>query len=81
VSRPRPHIPEPLRKLARVAKEAGWTITRTRGDHLRWRHPGGATVITPSTPNGGNRSIRNARADLKRAGLDDESKPGDTRGH
>jgi len=78
MSRPHSRIPEPLRKLARTAKEAGWTITRTGNGHLRWRHPDGATVITSSTPNGGKHATRNARGALKRAGLDDESKTGES---
>jgi hypothetical protein len=63
MSTSRPKIPEGLRALA---------ITRTGSGHLRWQHPDGKHVITPSTPHGGNRSIRNSRAELKRAGLTEE---------
>jgi predicted RNA binding protein YcfA (HicA-like mRNA interferase family) len=66
-------VPEPLRSLARSARHAGWILTRTGSGHLRWQHPDGRHVITPSTPHGGNRSIRNARAELKRAGLTEET--------
>jgi hypothetical protein len=69
----RPKIPEPLRALARTARRAEWSITRTGSGHLRWQHPDGKHVITPSTPHGGNRSIRNSRAELKRAGLTEET--------
>lgn len=62
-------VPEPLRSLARSAHHAKWVITRTGSGHLRWQPPAGRHVITPSTPRGGRRSIQNARAELRRAGL------------
>ena len=73
MSSSRPHVPEPLRTLARTARRARWTITHTGSGHLRWRPADGLVVITPSTPNGGRRSVKNARAELKRAGLEETS--------
>ena len=68
----RPRVPEPLRTLARTARRSGWVIAHTGSGHLRWTSPEGAAVITASTPGGGNRSVRNARARLRRAGLTEE---------
>ena len=74
MSGPHPRVPEPLRTLARTARRSRWgTITHAGSGHLRWRRADGLVVITPSTPGGGNRSIKNARAELKRAGLNEEN--------
>lgn len=61
-------LPESYRKLARAARRSGWQITRTGGGHLAWRAPSGTTIYTPATPSG-PRSVRNNRAELRRAGL------------
>lgn len=66
-------VPEPLRSLALSARRSGWILTRTGSGHLRWQPPDGRHVITPSTPRGGRRSIQNARAELRRAGLTEET--------
>lgn len=58
-----------LRPFVIAAIEQGWTVTKTGGGHLRFQPPKGAPVFTPSTPGGGNRSIDNTRAQLRRAGL------------
>lgn len=74
VSRSRLRIPEPLRALHRAAKRADWHVTRTGSGHLRWAPPDGQPIIiTSSTPNGGKRGIRNSRAQLRKAGLDEEA--------
>lgn len=59
-----------LRQLVRRAQRQGWAVTYTGGGHLRWQAPDGALVFTPSTPNGGCRSLENTRADLRRVGLE-----------
>lgn len=69
MSRPRLKVPEPLRAMAASARRQHWTVTYTGGGHLRWKPPSGPPVFTPSTPGGGNRSIANCLADLRRAGL------------
>ena len=61
-------LPEPYRKLARAARDAGWTVTLTPGGHLCWRPPEGPAVITASTPSD-RRGVRNGRARLRAAGL------------
>jgi predicted RNA binding protein YcfA (HicA-like mRNA interferase family) len=56
-----------LVKLLTAARARGWTLSRTRGGHLRLRHPTtGATVVTASTPSCW-RAVRNIAADLRRA--------------
>lgn len=53
-------IPKDLRKLARTARRAGWTITAARSGHLHWRAPDGRLVVTGTTPSrGGLRLARN----------------------
>lgn len=55
----------------RVAEERGWTVRQTKvGSHLKFFRPDGSYATSvPGTPGGGNRSIDNARAKLRRAGL------------
>jgi predicted RNA binding protein YcfA (HicA-like mRNA interferase family) len=67
-----PRIPEPFRAVARAARRAGWEISRTRSDHLRWRAPDGTVIVTASTPSCPAGS-RNAIARLRRAGLRERS--------
>jgi predicted RNA binding protein YcfA (HicA-like mRNA interferase family) len=58
-----------LRQLRRRAEKAGWTVTHTRGEHLRWLPPdGGPIVISPSSPSDW-RGFKNLKARLKRGGL------------
>ena len=61
-------VQESYRELARHALQQGWTISRTSGSHLRWRSPIGKVVFTGSTDSDW-RSVKNARADLEKAGL------------
>lgn len=63
-------IPRDLRPAARKAREAGWTITRARNNHLAWKPPNGRTVYCPSTPSD-PRSVANVLGKLRRAGLRD----------
>jgi predicted RNA binding protein YcfA (HicA-like mRNA interferase family) len=63
-------IPKDLRPTARRARQAGWTVTNTRGGHLAWKPPAGRTVYSPSTPSD-SRSIANVIGKLRRAGLRD----------
>lgn len=61
-------VPEAYRNLAKLARSAGWTITLTRSNHLRWQAPDGAVVYTASTPSRAG-GYRNAIAGFRRAGL------------
>ena len=44
----------------------GWTVERTSGGHLRFRHPGGASVIAPLTSSD-YRNLTQLRATMRRA--------------
>jgi hypothetical protein len=62
-------IPPHLREAARQAVAEGWQVTPTGKNHLRWRSPRGAVVITGSTPQRYGNGPRNAVRALARAGL------------
>lgn len=52
------------------AEARGWTVTKTKKNHIQFRAPTGAVVFIPSTPSDGKHGFQNARAQLRRAGLD-----------
>lgn len=52
-----------------LAMDCGWRVTLTGAGHYRFLPPVGPPIFMGSTPRGGRRSIENARADLRRAGL------------
>lgn len=52
--------------LLAYAWTAGWSVTRTRGGHLRFAKPGRAAIFTSSTPSD-RRAYLNAMAMLRRA--------------
>lgn len=55
-----------LKQLQKEFERRGWTVKRTRGDHLEWTHAAsGQRHISASTP-GGGRSVKNTTADLNR---------------
>lgn len=62
-------VPEPYRRLARLARKAGWDISMTRKNHWAWRPPHGPVIYTPGTPSDW-RHARNLAAELRRAGLE-----------
>jgi predicted RNA binding protein YcfA (HicA-like mRNA interferase family) len=55
-----------LARLLRDAEERGWTVHRTRGGHVRLKHPGGGLVVASSTPSDW-REVRNTVARMARA--------------
>lgn len=58
-----------IKPLIKRAEAQGWTITRTRGDHLKWTSPtGGGVYFSSSTPSD-RRAIHNIEKDLIRRGL------------
>lgn len=66
-------MPKELRPVAAAAQRAGWTITYGGTGHLRWRNPNGGVITTASTPkkrHGNWNTVRAAKADLRRAGLE-----------
>lgn len=57
-----------VQDVLRAAQAAGgWTGRRLKNGHVMLRHAGGATASIPATPSD-YRSIRNARAQIKRGG-------------
>jgi hypothetical protein len=59
-----------MRQLIALVREApGWTVSLTGGGHYRIKPPAGRLLFVPSTPSDW-RSIRNARADLRKLGLE-----------
>jgi hypothetical protein len=63
------HPPGELRKLAKLARVQGWTVTKTRrGGHWRWQPPDGGPVFTEGTRCYG-RAAANSLARLRAAGL------------
>ncbi len=65
-----PRMPRELRRLAQRALARGWRIEVRGSGHLSWIPPRGRIVFTSSTPSD-PRTVKNFRAQLKRAGLDD----------
>lgn len=58
-----------LKPLMKRAKAAGWSIERTRADHLKWIPPqGGMPYFSCSTPSD-KRAIRNIESGLAKMGL------------
>jgi hypothetical protein len=53
------------RELILEARRLGYVVEPTANGHLRFRHPGGATVIAASTPSDW-RSTHNTLAALRR---------------
>jgi hypothetical protein len=54
------------RAIVALARELGWTVTRTRGMHFRLTKPGYAPVFTAYSPSD-HRAFLNLRAQLMRA--------------
>jgi predicted RNA binding protein YcfA (HicA-like mRNA interferase family) len=52
-----------------LAQEQGWDVRIGKGGHLRFQSPQGELVFTSQTPSD-RRSLMNAKACLRRAGLD-----------
>lgn len=57
-----------LRKPLRAARKAGWGVEFTKGGHIRVTPPDGPYIIMSATPSDGH-ATKNAKADLRRAGL------------
>jgi predicted RNA binding protein YcfA (HicA-like mRNA interferase family) len=56
-----------VRQLLRKARKQGWDWYFTRGDHVVLQSPSGKKVTCAATPSD-HRSLRNARAQLRRTG-------------
>ena len=62
-------ISKEWRRLVEYAEAAGWVVTRTGGDHIRFKGPHGGLVFGASTPSDAKRSLKNTEALLRRHGL------------
>jgi hypothetical protein len=59
-----------LRPVYRLARERGWVVTVAGDGHIKWTSPHGQIVTTVnSPPHGRSRSLNNALARLRKAGL------------
>jgi len=58
-----------LKRLIRLAKRAGWEVLRSGGGHLKFISPTGAITFCSWSPRG-HRAFADARANLRRAGLE-----------
>ncbi|MFJ5532394.1 hypothetical protein [Streptomyces sp. NPDC093261] len=54
--------------LIRRLRRQGFTCRLAKSGHWRVTSPAGVTLTVPATPGGGNRGLRNTRADLRRIG-------------
>jgi len=65
-----------FRKLVKMAKDQGWTVEKTKKNHIRFRPYNKAmrAVVTASTPSD-HRWIRNLISDLRKSGLVFENPP------
>lgn len=57
-----------MNQLVALAEQQGWTVEKTKNNHLRWTSPAGRNVFSPSTPSDG-RFIKNTIRDLKAYGF------------
>lgn len=59
-----------LRPIIKKARKQGWKVDLTKSGHVRFKPPtSGQSIITAGTASD-HRSLKNLRADLRRAGLD-----------
>lgn len=61
-------IHKDIQVLERTAREQGWQVVITGGDHLKWTGPNGTLIFSAATPSD-FRTIRNLKAKLSKAGL------------
>lgn len=58
-----------VRKIAKLAEKAGWTVSFTKGHHIKFTSPEGKPIFASGTP-GDHRATKNLKSDLRRAGLE-----------
>lgn len=58
-----------IRQLLKEAEAEGWEVELAKkGGHYKLRHPSGETmVVLPSTPRNAWRTVKNVRAEMRRA--------------
>ncbi|GAN86359.1 hypothetical protein Gain_0027_034 [Komagataeibacter intermedius TF2] len=58
-------IPRAQRRFQQEMQARGWSVSVTRGGHLKWTHSNGAIYFSAGTP-GDRRAVKNARAAMRR---------------
>lgn len=61
------HIKE-IRELAKIVEKQGWTVIKTKGDHIKWVSPSGQFIISASTPSDRKRFFQHIAKDMARIG-------------
>lgn len=61
-------VSKDFRPLLDAALAAGWHISSTSGNHVKWKSPEGKMVVTSCSPSD-HRAFQNARSTLRRYGL------------
>jgi predicted RNA binding protein YcfA (HicA-like mRNA interferase family) len=61
------HIKE-IREFAKLVEKQGWTVIKTKGDHIKWVSPSGAFIISASTPSDRKRFFQHVIKDMARIG-------------
>ena len=65
------HIKE-IREFIKKVEKQGWTVIKTRGDHLKWISPNGQFAISASTPSDKKRFFQNLKKELSKFGYVEE---------
>lgn len=58
-------IPHKQRRFQREMQARGWSVSVSRGGHLKWKHDNGAVYFSAATP-GDWRADQNARSAMRR---------------
>lgn len=58
-------IPRQQRRFQQEMQARGWSVSVSRGGHLKWTHSNGAIYFSAGTP-GDRRADKNARAAMRR---------------
>jgi hypothetical protein len=61
-------ISKDLRPIVRTAEDAGWTVIKRKGGHLKWISPDGQITGSGATLSD-QRAISNIKSRLRRLGL------------
>jgi predicted RNA binding protein YcfA (HicA-like mRNA interferase family) len=68
-----------IRQMIKTVEAQGWTVVKTRGDHLKWISPDNGFVISASTPSDLRRFFLNLKKELMKKGFIDVEKKGQGR--
>ena len=72
--KPNPNDHEIAKLVREIIRTEGWDVRQTRGRHYQAIAPDRVTMVTfSSTPGKRNRSVKNAKAKLRRVGFEFKS--------